>query len=100
MAQLKRSIVEVKAEDNCLAHAIIIAIAKVKNDQNYKTYQGRKIRQVVRNLFVTTGINLSRGGIPELVKFQEHLRDYKITVYQGLACEDNVRKAGRLPKAN
>ena len=35
MANLKRSIVEVKAEDYCLAHALILAIAKVKNDSNY-----------------------------------------------------------------
>ena len=27
-------------------------------------------------------------GIPELIKFQDHFRNYKITVYQGLACED------------
>ena len=30
MAHLKRSVVEVKASENCLAHAIIIAIAKRK----------------------------------------------------------------------
>jgi len=29
-----------------------------------------------------------RWGIPELFKFQEPLRDYKITVYQALASED------------
>ena len=33
MAHLKRSIVEVKAEENCLAHALIIAIARVNNDK-------------------------------------------------------------------
>jgi len=33
MAHLKRIIVEVKAEDNCLDHALIIAIAKVDNIQ-------------------------------------------------------------------
>jgi len=26
--------------------------------------------------------------IPELIKFQEHFRVYKITAYRGLACED------------
>jgi len=46
MMHLKRSIVEVKAEQNCLAHALVIAIAKVDNDPNYKAYiQGRKIVQ-------------------------------------------------------
>jgi hypothetical protein len=34
MAHLKRSIIEVKAERKCLAHALIIAIAKVTKDPN------------------------------------------------------------------
>jgi len=36
MAHLKSSIVEVKAEENFLAHALLIAIARVVNDANYK----------------------------------------------------------------
>jgi hypothetical protein len=48
MAHLKKSIVEVKSEENCLAHALVIAIAKITNDSNYKAYrQGRIIRPVV-----------------------------------------------------
>ena len=76
MAHLKRSIVEVKAEENCLAHALVRAIAKVDKDPNYKAYiKGRKIRQVVQTLLETTGIDLSNGaGITELVRFQEHFR--------------------------
>jgi len=35
MAHLKRSIVEVKAEENCLAHALLVA-AKVEIDPDYK----------------------------------------------------------------
>jgi len=51
MAHLKSSIVEVKAEENCLAHTLIIAIARVDNDANYKAHrQGRKIRPVVQSL--------------------------------------------------
>jgi len=90
MARLKTSIVEVKAEENCLAHALIISIAKVENNPDYKAYrQGRKIRQVVQTLLYTTGIDLSNGaGIPEFVRFQEHLRPYKIVVYHGLSCDD------------
>ena len=54
---------EFKAEDNCLAHTIIIVIAKVENNTNYKVYRlGSKIRPVVRNLLVTTVIELSGGG--------------------------------------
>jgi len=82
--------VEVKAEENCLAHALVISIAKVENDPDYKAYrEGRKIRQVVQTLLETTGIDLSNGaGITEFVRFQEHFRQYKIVVYRGLSCED------------
>jgi len=97
MTHLKRSIVEVEAEENCLAHALIIAIARVDNDTNYKPYrQGRKIRPVVQTLIQETGIDLTSGaGIPELNHFQEHFGDYKITVYQGLSCDDNFRRSSR-----
>jgi len=38
MAHVKKSIVEMKAEENYLAHALIIAIARV-DDSNYKSYR-------------------------------------------------------------
>jgi hypothetical protein len=64
MAHLKRSIVEVKAETNCLAHTLIIAIAKITNDPNYNSYRrGYKIHQVVDNLLATTWINLENGAV-------------------------------------
>jgi hypothetical protein len=51
MAHLKRSIIEVKVETKCLAHNLIIAIARITKDPNYKPYmQGRKTHQVVENL--------------------------------------------------
>jgi hypothetical protein len=85
MAHVKRSIVEVKAKENCLAHALIIAIAKVENNAAYKSYRrGYRIRPAVQNLLETTGIDLSgEAGIPELARFQEYFHEYKITVYQG-----------------
>ena len=89
---LKRSIVEVKAAENFLAHALIISIAKLTNDPDYKAYiQGRKIRPVVDHLLATTGIDLTNdGGIPELLKFQEHFKEYRILVFGGLNFEDIV----------
>ena len=71
-AHLKRSIVEVKTEENCLAHALIIAIARVENAANYKAYrQGRKMGPVVQALLQEAGIDLPRSGvIPELNRFQ------------------------------
>ena len=60
------------------------------NDANYTAYRrGRKIRPVVQTLLKETGIDLTSGaGTPELIGFQEHFRDYKFTVYQGLSCDD------------
>jgi hypothetical protein len=98
MVHLKRSIVHVNADENCLAHALVIAIAKVENDPNYKAYsQGRKIRPEVQRLLETTGIDLSSGGgIPEVECFQDHFRDqYNIVVYGGLNC-DSISFEGRV----
>ena len=39
MAQLKTSVVEGKANENCLAHASIITIAKAENDPEYVAYR-------------------------------------------------------------
>ena len=67
---------DVKAENNCSAHTLVTAIAKVDNDHNYKAYlQGRKIRPVVQTLLETIGIDLSNGAeIPEIVRLQEYFR--------------------------
>jgi len=92
MAHLKRSIVEIKARENCLAQALIIGIAKLTNDSNYVTYRkGYMIRSVVNHLLATTGIDLTNGGgFPELMKFQEHFKEYRIVVFGGLNCDDKV----------
>ena len=89
MVQLKRNTVEVGAEENCLAHAHIIAIARLNIDPNYTSYRKvNKIRPVVRQFLETTGMDLINGaGIPELNIFQEHFQEYKIVVYSGLNCE-------------
>jgi hypothetical protein len=64
MADLKRSIIVVKAEQNCLAHALIIAIARVNDDPNYKAYRdGYKIRPEVDNLLQTTEIDLIKAAV-------------------------------------
>jgi len=72
-----------------------------KNNADYNSYRrGCRIRPAVQRLLETTGIDLSGGGgIPELVRFQEHFRDYKITVYQGLNCEDKMFE-GRVEDAS
>ena len=82
MAHLKSNIVQVKSETNCLAHALIIADARATKDPNYKAYtMGRKIYPRVDQLLSATGISLDNGGrIPELERFQDHFRHYKIVV--------------------
>ena len=63
MAHVKNSIIDVKAATDCLAHALVIAIARLTKDPNYKAYrQGRKIRPVVQHLLQSTGITLDNGG--------------------------------------
>jgi len=71
MAHLKRSIVELKAGDNCFAQALVIAIANVDKDPNYDAFRkGRKISHVVQTVLETSGIDLSNGaGIHEFVRF-------------------------------
>ena len=50
MAHVKRSIIEVKAENNCLAHALIIPITRMNKDPKYESYRkGFKIRPVVES---------------------------------------------------
>ena len=89
--------VSYRAEENCLAHALVIAIARLNNDPNYKAYsKGWKIRPLVKQLLETSGIDLKNGAdIPELTRFQEHLREYKIVVYAGLHC-DSVMFQGQV----
>jgi hypothetical protein len=63
MAHLRRSIIEVKGTENCVAHALVIAIAKIKNDPNYNSYRrGMKIFPALKALLRETGIELRNGG--------------------------------------
>jgi len=51
---------------------------------------------VVQTPLKATGIDLSNGaGIPEIVRFREHYREYKIVVYHGLKC-DNIMFEGQV----
>ena len=90
MADLKRSIVEVTAEEKCLACTLVITVAKLTNDPNYHSYfKGRKNTFLkVSELLQAAGVDLSRGGgFPELQAFKHHLSQYRIVVYSGLRCD-------------
>jgi len=100
MAHLKRSIVEVKTEYNCYAHALGISIAKVdKNPKHDASRKGRMIRHVLQTLLETTDIDLfNEAGNPEIVRFENHFGEYKIFVYHGLRC-DNIMFEGQVHSA-
>ena len=78
MAQLETSVMVVKLAENCLAHALIIAIVKFDNNQNYTSYRdGRKIRPVVQKLLAKKGMELSGcWRIPEQIKFFKFKKSY------------------------
>ena len=63
MTHLKKIIVEIKATDNCLAHALFLAIGIIEKNLNYESYRkGWKILPVVRDLLEETGVDLASGG--------------------------------------
>ena len=77
MVHFKRSVIEVKAKSDCMAHALIIAIARITKDPNFIAYRrGYKILQKrVKHLLQTTGINPQHGGgIQELQRFQDQFQ--------------------------
>jgi hypothetical protein len=82
----KKCVVTVKAAVLCLAHALIIAIARVNNDPKYASYRhGYGLRQPLEDLLKASGVDLSNGGgLEELQQFQQYLSDYKIIVFDGL----------------
>jgi hypothetical protein len=83
LSAIKKSIVTVKAAVLCLAHALIIAIARVNNDPKYASYRdGYGLRQPVEDLLNASGVNLSnRGGLEELQQFSSTFRTTKLFFY-------------------
>jgi len=63
LSAIKRSVVVVKAAFLCLAHALIIAMAKVNGDSKYESYrQGWCLKEPVEELLNASGVYLSNGG--------------------------------------
>jgi hypothetical protein len=69
-----------------MAHAIIIAIARVNNDPKYVSYRdGYGLKNPVEDFLKASGVDLSNGGgLEELRQFQQYLSHYKIIVFDGL----------------
>jgi len=73
LSAIKKSIVTVKTTFLCLAHALIIAMAKVNDDSKYDSYKHRKgLKEPVEKLLKASGVDLSNGGgFKELQQFQQ-----------------------------
>jgi len=62
MSAIKKVIV-VKAAFLCLAHALIIATARMNGDPKYALYRrGKCMKKPVEDLMKTSGVGLSNGG--------------------------------------
>jgi len=71
LSAIKKSIVVVKAAFMCMAHALVIAMAKVNSDPKYATYRhGYGLTKPVEELLKASGVDLSNGGgLEELEQF-------------------------------
>jgi hypothetical protein len=84
-ATKKRSCITVNNEGtDCLAHAIVLAVARLRGSKAAKSLRNSKkrISEEATKLCREANVDLSNGGgRVELEQFQQYLQDYKITVY-------------------
>jgi hypothetical protein len=63
LSAIKKSIVVVKTAFLCLAHALLIAMARVNNDPKYALYRhGKCLKESVQEILNASGVDLSNGG--------------------------------------
>jgi len=77
MSAIEESIVGLNAVFLCLAHALIIAVARVNGHSKQKSYRnGYGLKKLVEGLLKASGVNLrNAGGLEKLWQFQEYLSD-------------------------
>jgi hypothetical protein len=92
----------VKARPQCLAHALVIAIARLNLDPLYKSFRsGYLLAEPVSELLKASSVDLTNGcNIPELQQFQAHLPDYKIVVYEGFSPDRLIFSGNSLSDKN
>ena len=80
----KRCIVRIQNSDEiCLARALVVAIAKIENDRQYKVIaNSRKVMQQHRAhaLHEKAGVAIGPCGLDEVKQFQAYLTDYQINI--------------------
>lgn len=84
----RRGIVVINNKDNlCLPRALVLALAYVGKDLDYQRVRkdvGKLQSNRAKELCTAAGVIIPNegAGIPELEKFQKHLKDNKIVVYR------------------
>ena len=83
----KGSVITIQNNDNlCLARALVVAIAKVENDPNYKHLRDPKRRaqeKKARELHEAANVPFGPCGLPEVDLFQKYLTSYEINIVSG-----------------
>ena len=80
----KRSIINIQNKDDlCLARALVVAIAKIEKDPEYKNLADSRRKaqeEKAKELHRSANVPFGPCGIPEVKKFQEYLTDYEINI--------------------
>ena len=83
----KGSVITIKNNDNlCLARALVVAIAKIENNPNYKNLRDSNNRaQQNKAIALHERANVTFGpcGLPEVDLFQKYLTNYEINIVSG-----------------
>ena len=80
----KGSVIRIQNEDEiCLARALVVSIAKIENDSQYKVivnHRRPQQSQLAYELHEKAGVPLGPCGIDEVKQFQAYLIDYQINI--------------------
>ena len=83
----KGSVITIKNQDNlCLARALVVAIAKVKNAPNYSYLRYHVRAQQIKAIELHAKAKVPMGpscGLEEVDMFQKHLTEYEINIVSG-----------------
>ena len=81
----KRSIVRIQNADNiCLSRALVVAIAKLENDEQYKTLthpHSTLQTRLAHELHEKCNVPIAESGLSEVKQFQTHLTDIKLILF-------------------
>jgi hypothetical protein len=91
MAHLNKSIVEVKEEEKCLPHALIISIATWTIDPNYKAYRQGKNTSSCRSFTCDDRYKFGKWRRnPETNEISRTFQRIQDCRFRGLNCDDIV----------